>query len=292
MVVIFPVDQSQGDRPPRSSQSLGKSEKLVVLLKRYCPMLHPNYSRSTSPESLPRDTDIADSSGPTLHPYALRDRTNVMEILVAEETDRQLRRCPSALLNYVKAVEVETYALNRLPPLYAASHEGLEYQKERAHQSYGAKIQTVVRQAFAAIQQDPLRRSTPLVTEDDRTHHQRILELATQFPTLDDLNDLKQPHTPSQGKEEEAAIAPSHTSPPRTSHTASPIGQRTAAIKTTTKGDANTTTFTDDFDYDRRVHEAARYRRSHLAQDPSHRRTKASTANAATGVWDDYRYTL
>ncbi|MEM1427170.1 MAG: late competence development ComFB family protein [Cyanobacteria bacterium P01_H01_bin.130] len=124
----------------------------------------------------------------TNSPHTLRDRTNVMELLVAEEVDRQLRRCPSTLLDYVKAVEVETYALNRLPPLYAASHEGLEYQKDRARRDYGSNIQTTVRQALIAVQQDPLRRSTPLVTEDDRTRHQRIMELAVQFPTVDGLS--------------------------------------------------------------------------------------------------------
>ena len=262
-------------------------------------MPRPHYSRSihsVTADSLPLDTETAGAPESTAHPYALRDRANVMEILVAEETDRQLRRCPSALLNYVKAVEVETYALNRLPPLYAASHEGLEYQKERAHQEYGTKIQTVVRQAFAAIQQDPLRRSTPLVTEDDRTHHQRLLKLATQFPTLDDLNQTPTPDpgtsvingSVTNGK---AAIAPPSTPTHKTPSKISRTGRRAATVVAVGR-DENTTGFTDDFDYDRRVTEAARYRRSHLAKDPSHRRTKASIANAAAGAWDDYRYTL
>lgn len=118
---------------------------------------------------------------------ALRDRTNVMEILVAEEVERQLKRCPSALLDYVKAVEVETHALNRLPPLYAASHEGLVYQKERARREYGQTVQTAVSRAIAAIRQDPLRRSTPLISEEDRVHHQLIIELANRFPTIEEL---------------------------------------------------------------------------------------------------------
>ncbi len=125
-----------------------------------------------------------------IDPHELRDRANVMEILVAEEVDRQMRSCPTTLLEYVKAVEVETYALNRLPPLYAASHEGLEYQKERAIREMGKQIKTTVRRAFSAIQQDPLRKSTPLVTEDDRARHQMLMELAAKFPTADDLSNL------------------------------------------------------------------------------------------------------
>ena len=128
-----------------------------------------------------------DAAPPAVNPYELRDRANVMEILVAEEVERQMRRCPSALLDYVKAVEIETYALNRLPPLYAASHEGLEYQKQRARREYGQKIQTAVRHAFSAVQRDPLRKSTPLVSEDDRHRHQLLIELAAKFPTREDL---------------------------------------------------------------------------------------------------------
>lgn len=135
-----------------------------------------------------RTSHPAYDEGSAIDFQELRDRANVMEILVAEEVDRQMRRCPSTLLDYVKAVEVETYALNRLPPLYAASHEGLEYQKQRALRDYGNKIKTTVRHAFSAIQQDPLRKSTPLVSEDDRTRHQLLIELAAKFPTLDDLS--------------------------------------------------------------------------------------------------------
>ena len=141
---------------------------------------------------------LTTSDTATSTPHTLRDRTNVMEILVAEEVDRQLRRCPSTLLDYVKAVEVETYALNRLPPLYAASHEGLEFQKDRARRDYGTKIQTAVRQALMAVQQDPLRRSTPLVSEDDRTRHQRLIELAAQFPTLSELKQTPMATAPEE----------------------------------------------------------------------------------------------
>ncbi|MEM6502934.1 MAG: late competence development ComFB family protein [Cyanobacteria bacterium P01_C01_bin.89] len=136
-------------------------------------MTRSSYSRTEDPTGLAS--------------HELRDRANVMEILVAEEVERQLRRCPNTLLDYVKTVEVETYALNRLPPLYAASQEGLEYQKERARREYGQKIQTTVRHALAAIQQDPLRRSTPLISKEDKVHHQLIIELAARFPTADDL---------------------------------------------------------------------------------------------------------
>ena len=158
-----------------------------------------------------------------MDPHALRDRANVMEMLVAEEVERQLRRCPSTLLDYVKAVEVETYALNRLPPLYAASHEGLEYQKQRARREYGPKIQTAVRQAFSAIQRDPLRKSTPLVSEDDRTRHQMIIEMAAKFATQENMSS-EPPETPEESISHDKAARFRRSSPShRPSHRRSKV---------------------------------------------------------------------
>lgn len=54
---------------------------------------------------------------------------NVMEDLVSEEVRRQLVLMSPRLTRYIKRVEVETYALNRLPPLYACSREGWLHQK-------------------------------------------------------------------------------------------------------------------------------------------------------------------
>ncbi len=87
---------------------------------------------------------------------------NVMEILVLMQVDRQLEKLPSNLAEYVKRVDVATYALNRLPCLYASSQEGLQHQVQRGKRKYREQIYTAVRQAMIAVQRDPLRRSTPL----------------------------------------------------------------------------------------------------------------------------------
>ena len=65
---------------------------------------------------------------------AMADRayTNVMERLVAEEVARQKAKLPPKLREYIKGVEVETYALNRLPALYASSEKGWQVQYEKA----------------------------------------------------------------------------------------------------------------------------------------------------------------
>ncbi|MDY7020126.1 MAG: late competence development ComFB family protein [Cyanobacteriota bacterium] len=87
---------------------------------------------------------------------------NVMEILIVQETERQLKKLAPNQVQYIKLVEVATYALNRLPSLYASSQEGLNHQLQHAKQQYKPQIIVAVRQGVAAVQRDPLRRSTPI----------------------------------------------------------------------------------------------------------------------------------
>jgi hypothetical protein len=87
---------------------------------------------------------------------------NVMELLVAEEVDRQLANLPERVSKYIKRTEVETFALNRLPALYASSEKGLQHQYDRALHDFKPQIFNAVRQAFAAVQVDPIRLSQPL----------------------------------------------------------------------------------------------------------------------------------
>lgn len=96
-----------------------------------------------------------------------QNHTNVMEILVDEEINQQVKTLPPKLAKYINCVEVATYALNRLPTLYASSHEGLEKQRQRAKKELKNNITLAVRQGIAAVQRDPIRISTPLVSEKD-----------------------------------------------------------------------------------------------------------------------------
>ena len=88
--------------------------------------------------------------------------TNVMERLVAKEVARQRAKLPEKLRAYIKSVEVETYALNRLPALYASSKKGWQIQYEKAGEAYAKDIYKAVRQGIAAVQVDPIRASQPL----------------------------------------------------------------------------------------------------------------------------------
>ncbi|MEL6469927.1 MAG: late competence development ComFB family protein [Cyanobacteria bacterium J06623_4] len=91
-----------------------------------------------------------------------RSYTNVMERLVAEEVERQKSKLPPKLREYIKTVEVETYALNRLPALYASSEKGWQMQYEKAGKTHADAVALAVRQGIAAVQVDPLRASQPL----------------------------------------------------------------------------------------------------------------------------------
>jgi hypothetical protein len=90
---------------------------------------------------------------------------NVMEWLVAEEIERRIKPLSPKIANGINWVEVATYALNHLPPLYACTEEGWKYQQQRGREELSEQISTAVSQAVTVVQQDPIRRSTPLVEE-------------------------------------------------------------------------------------------------------------------------------
>lgn len=103
-------------------------------------------------------------------PQTDRAYTNVMERLVAEEVQRQKSKLPAKLREYIKTVEVETYALNRLPALYASSEKGWQMQYEKAGKTHAEAVYKAVRQGIAAVQVDPLRASQPLsVRQNDES---------------------------------------------------------------------------------------------------------------------------
>ena len=87
---------------------------------------------------------------------------NVMELLVDQEVERQLNQLPVKLTQYINSSQVATYALNRLPPLYASNAKGWRRQKLRGEKKLQNHITTAVSQAFVAIQRDLIRRSTSL----------------------------------------------------------------------------------------------------------------------------------
>lgn len=112
---------------------------------------------------------------------AKRSWINVMEVLVAEEMERQLGQLPSRKLSFLKPEEVMTYALNRLSPLYANSVRGLEMQESKARQKFLEQIQTAVRQGIAAVERDPLRHSTPIEVPGDEKAERALRALKSML---------------------------------------------------------------------------------------------------------------
>jgi hypothetical protein len=90
---------------------------------------------------------------------------NIMEDLVMEEINKQLKHYPSNLVQSLNKIDVATYALNRLPPLYACTQKGKNQQKLSARNRYREQIIMSVRQGIAAVQRDPIRSSIPLLSE-------------------------------------------------------------------------------------------------------------------------------
>lgn len=112
---------------------------------------------------------------------------NVMEAFVQEEIEYQLEnnKTLGKMAEYINLLEVATFALNRLPCYYASSLEGIERQKRRIKEKreLKQKISFVVSQAFAAIERDPLRRSTPIIEEEQKDIFQEARK------TLSEISD-------------------------------------------------------------------------------------------------------
>ena len=112
---------------------------------------------------------------------------NVMESLVAQEIGQQLQHLPTRIRRYIKIEEVVTYALNRLPALYASSERGWEYQRQLAKRDLQVSITNAVRQAIAAVQVDPLRHSKPILLTQNQEADAVLEALQSLFkvPDLD-----------------------------------------------------------------------------------------------------------
>ncbi|MEO1094042.1 MAG: late competence development ComFB family protein [Cyanobacteria bacterium J06638_28] len=121
---------------------------------------------------------------------------NVMESLVAEEVEQQLHELPVRVRRYIRVEEVATYALNRLPALYASSAKGWQYQCQFAQRDLQAKIQDAVRQGIVAVQVDPIRLSRPIqITQERDAEAEAVLQtlkILFKKPELDWATALQQ----------------------------------------------------------------------------------------------------
>lgn len=94
--------------------------------------------------------------------YQANSYKNVMELLIDDEIDRQTCSYSQIEAQKINRIEVATYALNRVPPLYASSQEGIERQYERGLSEFSAHITATVTQALNKVHQNPYAKATPL----------------------------------------------------------------------------------------------------------------------------------
>ncbi len=94
--------------------------------------------------------------------YQANSYKNVMELLIDDEIDRQTCSYSQIEAQKFNRIEVATYALNRVPPLYASSQEGIERQYERGMSEFSDRIAATVEQSLRKIQENPHPASTPL----------------------------------------------------------------------------------------------------------------------------------
>lgn len=87
---------------------------------------------------------------------------NAMEELVLEEIERQFRNLPPELVQSINPIDVLTYALNRLPPLYASTEEGYEWQQQQARKSMKGFIYRMVKLSVKVSQRKAKVFSAPL----------------------------------------------------------------------------------------------------------------------------------
>lgn len=112
---------------------------------------------------------------------------NVMEPLVVDEVDKQIKTLSPKVVQYLNKAEVVAFALNRLPPLYATTEKGWHQQQVKASREMRSQIVSAVRQAFAAVQRDPLRSAVPLKVEGNRDANAALQELRSLLRS-DDLS--------------------------------------------------------------------------------------------------------
>jgi len=109
--------------------------------------------------------------------------TNILENLVTAVAELQLKRMEPAARERVTLYEIVAYSLNRLPPMYATSNNGLQQLRVRAKTEMAHQIVSVVRQAVLKVGDYPQRLLPPLTIE--KYTKERDLALSDLAITLD-----------------------------------------------------------------------------------------------------------
>jgi Late competence development protein ComFB len=74
---------------------------------------------------------------------------NVMEELVVSEVISRVAEIESTTSNLLDVGDISAYALNRLPPLYATTEEGANFQREKAKEELKVLINAQVEESIS-----------------------------------------------------------------------------------------------------------------------------------------------
>lgn len=127
--------------------------------------------------SASRDHLSINQTGQKPRPAQLSD--NLTEQLVQAEIDRQFVALSDKVRVFIRRADIMSYALNRLPALYATTNRGRQKQVEQAYSILYPQMEAVVRQAIAAVLHDPLRTDhDSWQSQDQEKADQVLLELS------------------------------------------------------------------------------------------------------------------
>ncbi|MFM7889053.1 MAG: late competence development ComFB family protein [Pseudanabaena sp.] len=88
--------------------------------------------------------------------------TNVLEDIVQQEVKKQLAHMANVLPRKVRIDDVSAYVLNRLPPMYATTEQGIAWQTQKSKEQIASQIESTVIQSIMALSKMPRRLADPL----------------------------------------------------------------------------------------------------------------------------------
>lgn len=108
--------------------------------------------------------------------------TNILEDLVQQEVKNQLVHMANVLPRKVGIDDVSAYVLNRLPPMYATTEQGIAWQTQKAKEQIASQIESTVIQAMMKLSKTPRRLADPLpLLKFEEDCEQAIKELRLIF---------------------------------------------------------------------------------------------------------------
>jgi hypothetical protein len=131
-----------------------------------------------------KDLSTSELEAQQLEIYTLGARlefSNVLEKLVLLVADHLTRNLDPHVRSQLNFNEVAAYALNRLPPMYAASDRDYRYQRQRAQSEIAEQITTVVKQGIDLVLTNPRTNQQPLPFEKFNQEYELALPQIKQL---------------------------------------------------------------------------------------------------------------